>query len=68
MSGGQIGNIEPCAMNQGTIVKIDDIFFNVPARLAFQRRPATESAKIVEIAVEHAMAHPSISFNLKNEG
>ncbi|MAK04356.1 MAG: hypothetical protein CMA03_00515 [Euryarchaeota archaeon] len=68
VSGGQIGNIEPCAMNQGTIVKIDDIFFNVPARLAFQRRPATESAKIVEIAVEHAMAHPSISFNLKNEG
>jgi len=68
VSGGQIGNIEPCGMNQGTIVKIEDIFFNVPARLAFQRRPATESAKIVEITVEHAMAHPSISFNLKNEG
>ncbi|CAI8255956.1 MAG: DNA mismatch repair protein MutL [Methanobacteriota archaeon] len=66
--GGEVGKIEPCAMNNGTIVKISDIFFNVPARLAFQRRPATESAKIVEITVEHAMAHPNISFNLKNEG
>ena len=66
--GGEVGKIVPCAMNNGTIVKINDIFFNVPARLAFQRRPATESAKIVEITVEHAMAHPNISFNLKNEG
>ena len=55
-------------MNKGTIVSVNDIFFNVPARLAFQRRPATESAKIVEITVEHAMAHPNVSFNLQNEG
>ena len=68
ISGGNIGNIEPCAMNKGTIVSVNDIFFNVPARLAFQRRPATESAKIVEITVEHAMAHPNVSFNLQNEG
>jgi len=68
VSGGNIGNIEPCAMNKGTIVSVNDIFFNVPARLAFQRRPATESAKIVEITVEHAMAHPDVSFNLQNEG
>ena len=68
VSGGNIGNIEPCAMNKGTIVSVNEIFFNVPARLAFQRRPATESAKIVEITVEHAMAHPNVSFNLQNEG
>jgi DNA mismatch repair protein MutL len=68
VSGGDRENIEPYAMNQGTIVKIMEIFYNVPARLAFQRRPATESAKIVEITVQHAMAHPNIAFNLKNEG
>ena len=68
VTGGDVEKIEPCAMNKGTIVKINDIFFNVPARLAFQRRSATESAKIVEIVVQHAMAHPNISFNLKNEG
>ena len=68
VSGGECGNIEPYGMNKGTIVSVNDIFFNVPARLAFQRRPATESAKIVEITVEHAMAHPNVSFNLQNEG
>ncbi len=68
VSGGKCGNIEPYGMNKGTIVSVNDIFFNVPARLAFQRRPATESAKIVEITVEHAMAHPNVSFNLQNEG
>ena len=68
VSGGECGNIEPYGMNKGTIVSVKDIFFNVPARLAFQRRPATESAKIVEITVEHAMAHPKVSFNLQNEG
>jgi len=68
VTGGDVEKIEPCAMNKGTMVNINDIFFNVPARLAFQRRSATESAKIVEIVVQHAMAHPNISFNLKNEG
>ena len=68
ISGGDIKKLEPCAMNPGTIVKVEDIFYNVPARLSFQRRPATESAKIVEMTVQHAMAHPNIAFNLKNNG
>ena len=67
VTGGDIGKIEPYPMNKGTIITVEDIFFNVPARLAFQRRPATESAKIVELTVQHAMAHPNISFKLKNE-
>ena len=62
------GRIEPFAMNKGTILNIEDLFYNVPARLSFQRRPATESAKIVELTVQHAMAHPNISFSLKNDG
>ena len=68
VQGGEIGKIEPCAMDHGTILKVENIFYNVPARLSFQRRPATESAKIVELTVQHAMAHPNIAFLLKNEG
>ena len=53
-------------MNKGTILMVNDMFFNVPARLAFQRRPATENAKIVDVVVSHAMANKHTSFKLIN--
>ena len=68
VDAGVAGAVEPSAMDLGTTVEVRRIFYNVPARLAFQRRAATESARIVEVVVEHAMSHPRVSFRLHNDG
>ena len=61
---GEKGPVEPCGMPQGTSAEVLRIFSNQPARLAFQRRPATETTRIVDVVVQHALAHPECSFRL----
>jgi len=67
-SQGVNGQVQPIGMSEGTVITVKDIFANVPARLAFQRRPATESSKMVDVVVAHALANPSVGFRLENDG
>ena len=47
---------------------VEQLFQNTPVRLGFQRRPATEHARIVEVVVAHAIAHPNVSFRCTIDG
>ncbi len=50
----------------GTIMDIRDLFYNVPARLKFLKSEKTEFSYISELIESFAVAHPEISFELKN--
>lgn len=52
----------------GTVIEINDLFYNVPARLAFLKRASTEFGHIHEIIQSLAVAYPSIVFQLLNQG
>ena len=64
MDNGNKGKIEPAGIAEGTSIEVSQIFANQPARLAFQRRPATETSKIVDVVVSHAISHPEVGFRL----
>ena len=64
VSFGKKNRIEQCGMPYGTTISVRDLFKNTPARLAFQRRPATESAKIVDVIVSHAISNNGVGFKL----
>ena len=53
-----------CAI--GTIMEVNDLFYNQPARLKFLKSPKTEFAYIQEYVNSLSLSHPEISFNLKN--
>jgi DNA mismatch repair protein MutL len=55
-------------MANGTVVTVENLFQNTPVRLGFQRRPATEHARIVEVVVAHAIAHPMVAFRCTIDG
>lgn len=67
MKFGEKLGIEPYGMAEGTIIEVHSLFQNTPARLSFQRRPATENAKIIDVVVSHAMANKQTSFKLIND-
>jgi DNA mismatch repair protein MutL len=48
----------------GTVMQITDLFYNVPARLSFLKKPATEFAHIHETVQALSIAHPQIAFSL----
>ena len=54
MDNGNKGEVTPIGIAEGTVIEVSNIFVNQPARLAFQRRPATETSKIVDVVVSHA--------------
>ena len=64
MENGVKGDVEPFGMQHGTRIDVEHLFRNTPARLAFQRRPATENSRIVDVVVAHAMAHQLTGFRL----
>ena len=68
MENGVKQSVQPIGMATGTIVSVEHLFQNTPVRLGFQRRPATEHARIVEVVVAHAIAHPSVSFRCTIDG
>jgi DNA mismatch repair protein MutL len=51
----------------GTVVTVENLFYNVPARLKFLKADATEAGHIYRIVTHYALAYPRIRFSLQNE-
>ncbi len=66
--GREISKIIPSPIKKGTQVEVRDLFFNIPARLKFMRSIITEQSFCYNTFKNVALAHPNISFVLKNKG
>ena len=62
VEGGQNPQIAESAGRIGTEVRVEDLFFNVPARRKFLKSPQTESGIIHEGVQRLALAYPQVAF------
>ncbi|MFK7800854.1 MAG: DNA mismatch repair endonuclease MutL [Anaerolineae bacterium] len=67
MNGGHVSSRDQVGAPQGTVISIENLFFNVPARLKFLKTIATEKRLIDEFATKYAMAYPGIRFRLVHD-
>ena len=58
--------IQPIAMQKGTHIRVQDLFFNVPARRKFLKKPSTEFGHIEEIVRRMALTHFDVRFVLEH--
>ena len=68
LEGGRILRREPQGATQGTVVTVENLFYNTPARLRFLRSQATEGRHIAELVTCYAMAYPELRFSLLRDG
>ena len=68
IEGGEILSFNECGINKGTSIEVKDLFFNVPARKKFLKTSSRETSLISDIVSRIALANPSISFKLFNNG
>lgn len=68
VEGGNFVAIEDAGCPEGTAIVVKDLFFNVPARKKFLKKPATEAGIISDFMMRLILARPDISFRFVNGG
>ena len=66
--GGAVTPVEPAALEAGTVVTAEDLFFNTPARRKFLKTEATEFGHCEDAALRIAMAAPHVAMSLTHNG
>ena len=68
IEGGGAATIQVAGGAAGTSVRVDELFFNVPARRKFLKSAATESAQISETLLRIALANPTLRLVWMRDG
>lgn len=66
--GGDVSENQAASSRKGTNIKVEELFFNTPARLKYVKTLKTELSHISDTVSRLALAHPEISFRLVSEG
>lgn len=66
--GGKQQLPQETAAKNGTLIMVEDLFFNTPARKKFLRSASTETASISDYLSHLALSHPHIAFQYNIDG
>jgi DNA mismatch repair protein MutL len=66
VEGGQSGKLTKVGTTVGTTIRVEDLFYNVPARLKFLRTDVTERRAIDALVTRYALAYPGKRFKLSD--
>lgn len=64
VEAGKPGELEKIGAPAGTVVRVEDLFFNLPARLKFLKKDVTERRAINGLVTRYALAYPSVRMQL----
>jgi DNA mismatch repair protein MutL len=68
VDGGQVSPVKSTGAAPGTLIRVEDLFYNVPARLKFLKQDATERSQVTALVTRYALAYPSVRIKLSVEG
>lgn len=65
---GHVSSVEAIGAPVGTSVRVESLFYNIPARLKFLKSEITERRQISDLVARYALAYPQVRFSLEQEG
>jgi len=68
LEGGELLHRESKGRVPGTVVSIENLFYNTPARLKFLRSDPTEASHALALVTSYALAYPELRFTLLKDG
>jgi DNA mismatch repair protein MutL len=68
VNGGAVASVVEVGAAQGTLVQVDDLFYNLPARRKFLKSDSAESAQVSRIVTQLSLAYPEVGFALTSGG
>ncbi|MDP3086854.1 MAG: DNA mismatch repair endonuclease MutL [Methylotenera sp.] len=67
-NGSEISPIEPTGLDIGTIIEVDDLYFNTPARRKFLKTEGTEFGHCEAAFNRVVLSRPDVAFMLQHNG
>jgi DNA mismatch repair protein MutL len=64
LEGGPAANRAPIGAPRGTVISVENLFYNVPARLKFLKSETAERSHIAALVTRYAIAYASVRFKL----
>ena len=64
VDGGISGKVEKIGAPVGTVLRVENLFYNVPARLKFLKADVTERRAIDSLVTRYALAYPNVRFKV----
>ena len=64
VDGGIAGKVEKVGAPVGTTLRVENLFYNVPARLKFLKTDVTERRAIDALVTRYALAYPNVRFKV----
>ena len=68
VNGGAVASVVEVGAPEGTLVEVNDVFYNLPARRKFLKSDGAESAQVSRVVTQLALAHPEVGFTLTSAG
>ncbi len=68
INGGEVESVAETGCVDGTSITIENLFYNVPARAKFLRKPKTEENEITNLVSRLILANPNISIKYVADG
>ena len=68
VEGGKVREVKACGMAPGTVISVEQLFFNTPARLKFLRSAETETGHVGDTVARMAVSRPDVAFSLVSDG
>jgi DNA mismatch repair protein MutL len=68
VEGGRVRDVKACGMAPGTVISVEQIFFNIPARLKFMKSAETESGHVGDVVARMAVSRPEVAFSYSSDG
>jgi DNA mismatch repair protein MutL len=68
IEGGHVTAREPVGAPGGSVIAVENLFYNVPARLKFLKAVTSEKRLIDELVTRYALAYPAVRFRLAHDG
>ena len=68
IEGGEEISREPGARAVGTTIRVQDLFYNTPARMKFLKKDSSEGTFVADNVAHVALSHPEVSVKFIREG
>ncbi|WP_343067731.1 DNA mismatch repair endonuclease MutL [Halobellus ruber] len=67
VEGGEVTEVGTAGCPEGTVVAVEDLFYNTPARRKFLKTTATEFDHVNTVVTHYALANPDVAISLEHD-